>query len=293
MIKSDNRALYILTIAIIFFAIVSSAMGLFYMDGGRPYNFVNQYGDTIKIYGDGIYTHDSYSKALISRGTDFTILFIAIPLLIASLVYDIKRKTLKSRMLLTSVISLFTYYSTSISFGVTYNKLHLIYIVLFSVSFFSLIIAMSSIDTKTVSKYVEGTFSYRGINILLILTGISLVVAWLPDIIGSLLSNRSLELIEVYTTEITYILDMGIISPVAFICFYLLKKKDGMGFVLLEMLLIVCILIGIMLPIQTIFQLQGGIQIPFPVLITKVGIFCLLAFYALFFEIRLFKSIKA
>lgn len=77
MIKSDNKALYILTIAIIFFAIVSSAMGLFYMDGGRPYNFVNQYGDTIKIYGDGIYTHDSYFKALISRGTDFTILFIA------------------------------------------------------------------------------------------------------------------------------------------------------------------------------------------------------------------------
>lgn len=293
MIKSNNKALHILILAIIFFTIVSSATGLFYTDGGQPYDFVNQYGDTIKIYGDGIYAHDSYFKAHISRGTDFTMLFVAIPLLIASLMYDIKRKTLKSRMLLTSIVSLFTYYSTSISFGVVYNKLHLIYIALFSASFFALIIAINSFDIKTVPKCVEASFLNKGINLFLIFTGIALIIAWLPDIISSLFFNRSLALIEVYTTEITYILDMGIISPVALICFYLLKKKDGMGFVLLEMLLTVCILIGIMLPIQTIFQMQAGIEIPLPALITKMGIFCLLALFALLFEVRLIKNIKS
>lgn len=39
----------------------------------------------------------------------------------------------------------------------------------------------------------------------LIVTGISLFVAWLPDIITSIKNGTSLDLIEVYTTEITYI----------------------------------------------------------------------------------------
>ena len=38
-------------------------------------------------------------------------------------------------------------------------------------------------------------------------------------------SAGRLQLTEVYTTEITYILDTGIVSPTAFICRYLLKKK--------------------------------------------------------------------
>jgi hypothetical protein len=62
------------------------------------------------------------------------------------------------------------------------------------------------------------------------------------------------ELIEVYTTVVTYVLDMGVIGPVAMICLYLLKKRSGMGYILLEMLLTVCIIFGVMLPIQTAFQ---------------------------------------
>ena len=36
-------------------------------------------------------------------------------------------------------------------------------------------------------------------------------MAWLPDIIPTLIKDSPLALIEVYTTEPTYVLDMGII----------------------------------------------------------------------------------
>lgn len=81
------------------------------------------------------------------------------------------------------------------------------------------------------------------------IAGISLFIAWFPDIVTSIINRTSLELIEVYTTEITYVPDMGI-----------------------------------MLPIQSVFQLFGGISIPFPALITKIFIFVILAVFAVYFE---------
>ncbi len=287
-----NKTLHILTIMIILLSIVVTVTGVFYSTNGKPYDFVNQYGDIVKMYGNGIYAHDSYFKAPIFRGTDFTMLFLSTPLLIFTLIFDLKRNTLKSKMLLASVISVFTYYSASIAFGVTYNNLLLAYIGLFSLSFFGLVVAFLSIDLKKITENLSSQISSKGIYIFLIITGISLFIAWLPDIISAVMAGRSLSLIEVYTTEITYVLDMGIISPVAFISLYLLKKRNGLGLVLLQMLLILCIIIGIMLPVQSIFQVSAGIEIPMPALITKVAIFSLMSIFALFFEIKLIKNIK-
>jgi len=208
------------------------------------------------------------------------------------LILDVKKKKLKNRLFLMSVISLFTYYSTSIAFGVTYNILFLVYVALFSASLFGLIIAIKSIDTKLVAESMGDTLPFKGIYIFLTLIGIALIIAWLPDIINSLVIGRSLEKIEVYTTEITYVLDMGVIVPIAFICLVELKKRSGIGYVLLELLLTVCSLIGITLPIQTIFQVTAGISIPIVAILTKVASFIILAFFALYFNIKFFNNMK-
>ena len=73
----------------------------------------------------------------------------------------------------------------------------------------------------------------NGLKIFLVFCGISLFVAWLPDIILSLVNKKSLELIEIYTTQITYVLDMGIVSPLMFICLYNLSKDKNIGYILL------------------------------------------------------------
>ncbi|WP_258879989.1 hypothetical protein [Clostridium estertheticum] len=65
-----------------------------------------------------------------------------------------------------------------------------------------------------------------------------------------------------------------------------------MGYILLGILLTVCSFMGIMLPIQTVFQLLAGISIPMAAIVTKVGIFVLLAFFSLYFNIKLFKNMK-
>ncbi|MCM0650173.1 hypothetical protein NBE98_17540 [Clostridium swellfunianum] len=293
MSKNRDKSLHLVTLLIIIFSIITSSMGLLYKTGGKAYDFVNQYGDTVKIYGDGLYAHDSYFMAPIFRGTDFTILFFAIPILITALVLDIKRKGLKHRIFLISIISLFTYYSTGIAFGVTYNVLHLIYIALFSSSLFGLIIAISTIDKEQIENSTGDKLPFKGIYVFLLLTGISLIVAWLPDIIKSLALGRSLELIEIYTTQITYVLDMGIIAPTALMCIYELKKRSKIGYILLALLLTVCTVVGIMLPIQTVFQLKAEIPLSLAAAVTKIATFVVLAFFALYFNIKFYRNIKS
>lgn len=290
MRDGEIKALYGLAFLVAALSIIAAATGVFYTVGGEPYEVVNQYGDAIKIYGKGIYAHDSYFKAPIFRGTDFIMLFLTVPLLLAATIWDIAKCSLKSNLMLTSLLAMFLYYSTSLAFGVTYNSLHLIYIALFSSSLFAFILAMLRFDYRQIERAIK-LKTFTGIYIFLALTGAALFAAWLPDIIGALTANRSLSLIEVYTTEITYVLDMGIISPAAFIAIYLLKSKKGMGYVISTILLTICTIIGIMLPEQTAFQTWAGIILPPPVLITKVGSFVLLAIFALYFNFRLLRSI--
>ncbi|WP_243278091.1 hypothetical protein [Clostridium yunnanense] len=186
----------------------------------------------------------------------------------------------------------FSCYSASIVFGVTYNVLHLVYIALFSSSLFGLIIAFNTIDKTQVEHRMGDKVSSKGVYMFLLLTGISLIVAWLPDIIKSLVSGRSLELIEVYTTQITYVLDMEIIAPTALICLSELKKRSSVGYILLPLLLTVCTIVGIMLPIQTIFQIKVGISLPIGAIVTKIGTFIVLALFALYFNLKFYKNIR-
>lgn len=291
LLATADRALYGLTIAILVLGSVAAGYGLFDLSAGQPHEVTNPYGDLVKLYGRGLYRHDSFFRAPIFRGTDFTMFFVACPALVLALLRDMLSKTLKARLFLVSGISCFTYYASSIAFGVTYNSLHLVYILLFTASFFGLVVGMMSLNYTRLAHHIRHTLPYRGVYLFLALTGVALFVAWLPDILTALAARRPLLLIETYTTEITYVLDMGLVAPTAFVCLYLLRKRVALGYVLLDILLTLCVLMGIMLPIQTIFQLQAGIELPLAVLITKVATFCLLAAFALYFKIQAMRNI--
>jgi len=286
-----NKAFHILSIFIIVLVIISGGFGLFYGTNGQSYDFINQYGDTVKMCGDGIYKNDSYFMAHIFKGSDFTALFLALPLMIIALIMDIKYNTLKSKLFLTAIITFFLYYLVSYSMGVTYNVLHLVYISLLSCTLFASILGYGFL--KTYSIKVSKKIYTNGLKIFLVFCGLSLFIAWLPDIIVSLINKKSLGLIEIYTTQITYVLDMAIISPLIFICLYNLGKNNNVGYILLGINLTMLSLVGILVIFQTIFQNRAGIELPVEAAITKVGIFVLLAIAAIYYEIKLFKNIQS
>lgn len=285
----NNKSLFkILDVLIILLVLVVTILGICSFNTTHSYEFVNQYGDHVQMWGSGIYAHDSYFKAPIFIGSDATILFVVLPLSMITFFKTMKEQSVENNIGTFSIISLLLYYSASLAFGVTYNPLHLVYIALFAVCFFSVCMIFGKLHTVAILHEKVCTYPFtKGMKVFLIVSGISLFVAWLPDIIMSLTSGSSLELIEVYTTEITYVLDMGIISPLIFITYYLVKHHRFVGYVLLRMIFKICMCVGIMLPIQTVFQLLAGIEIPIPALITKTLIFVVMAVFAAYFEYRI------
>ena len=224
--KKQLTKFEILIIVIILLLIIIATVGFISFHTDSSYFVKNQYGDDVRIFGAGIYSHDSYFRAPIFIGSDATMLFLTVPLLAIALVVEIKNRTEKAKLFLNALLGMVLYYSASIAFGVTYNSLLLAYIALFATSLFALIISMKQIDIDALRRLHGKPLPMKGISVFLVVTGLALFLAWMPDIIASLISSEPLALIEVYTTEVTYILDVGIISPLMFICLYLLKKDD-------------------------------------------------------------------
>lgn len=143
-----KKLIHILTFIVVVFAFITSGVGLFYTNGGEVYTIISQYGNEIKLYGNGIYKNDSAFLAPIFRGTDFIVFFVVIPLLLYFIYLDKKLKSLKSSLRLTSLLFVIFYYAFGIAFGVIFNALHLVYIVLLSTSFFALLFATHQLTTE-------------------------------------------------------------------------------------------------------------------------------------------------
>ena len=290
-----TKPLLVLILLVLVLAGFVSASGLFDPSRGSSITILNPYGDSVELAGNGLYAWDSAFKAPIFRGTDLVVLLLVCPLLAVALGLAIRRLTLRRHLLLDAVLAVTLYYSASLAFGVTFNRLHLAYIALFSASLFAFIWLTSQLASRALADSItRGTrirLPYRGFFTFLILSGLALIGAWLPDILAAHAAGRSLALIENYTTEITYVLDMGIIGPAALLTAWLLKRRTTLGYIILTQLLMLCSIIGIMLPVQTLFQAQAGIVLPLPVLVTKIATFLILAVFAAYFLVRLLKAV--
>lgn len=157
------------------------------------YEFVNQYGQNIHMWGAGIYAHDSYFKAPIFIGSDVTILLFIIPLSIVTFFKTRKEQSIEYDIRSFGIVSLLLYYSASLAFGVTYNRLHLIYIALFSVCFFSVSILFAKLHTTGIRQRKVCSYPFtKGMKVFLLAAGISLFAAWLPDIIVSFAGKHNI-----------------------------------------------------------------------------------------------------
>ena len=187
---------------------------------------------------------------------------------------------------LISMYAITFYYAASIAFGVTYNNLFLVYMVLFSCSLFGMFYHVYRLNwDKTI-------VSTKGIRVFLIISGIALYVAWFPDIVPNLFTGQPLPLIGVYTTMITYVLDMGIVSPLCFVTLVLLNQKKSLGTLLWAIMLRACIVVGTMIIPQTICQLASGCELPLPALLTKGMSFVILGAFAIYLNHKLYREVE-
>lgn len=285
-----SSALLSLAFLIAMLAIFAASVGLFSNAEGAPRAFSTLRGQTVQLYGRGLYRHDTVLMGAGFRGVDAVTLLIGVPLLMwSTLLY--RNGSLPGGVLLTGTLAYFLYNYASMAFGAAYNSLFLIYIALFSASLFGFVLAFTSFDLNALPNRFSNRLPRRAIVVYLFAVATVLALLSGGDVGGSLRVGGVPEVIGSYTTAVTYVLDLGVVAPAALLAGILLLRGDGIGYLLASTLLTVNLTLGIALMAQGAAILLAGVALTRWQIATLILSFVVLSLVGMFLTLVLLRDL--
>ncbi len=232
-----NRSIYVLVGLIALLSIIVSLVGIFSSGGPGNYEFDAITGETVTIYGIGVYAYDSVSVASQGIASDVITLLLGVPLLLIALILWHKH-SFRGTLLLTGTLGYFLYTYTSYVFLWMYNPFFILYVILMSSSLFAFIMMMMSMDYVNIKDYFSPKLSIKLFASYQYLIGTFIFILWMGKIIPTIFEGETPVGLEHYTTLVIQGMDLGIIVPVAFLSATLLIKKKPMGYVITSVVLV-------------------------------------------------------
>lgn len=268
--------------------VVVSGTALATFRPGRQFAITSRYGEPVEIFGAGIYARDSLLRATIFTGVDLVMLLL-VPVLLWSV--RAAASSVRAQLGVLALLGVWAYYALSLSIGVTYNWLFLAYTALLGATAFATVGQWATLDRVELASSCDWRLGDAAVTVFLILGTLSVSVAWLPDIVGSWLNGGVLSSVEVYTTEITYALDLGLLAPLMITALVQVRRRTPLGLVMYAWLVVTCLVVALQVTAGTFFQLAVGIDFPLAVMVTKIGIFVVMGALALWLLTRLHRSL--
>jgi hypothetical protein len=210
------------------------------------------------LFISGLYRDSRYlvDQAL---GQDLVTLFIALPALAVTLFF-VRRGSARATLAWIGLLGYMLYTYTTYAFGSAFNEFFLIYVALFSLSIFTLVAAVSGIDPAAWQKRFDVDTPHRPVAAFLILCGFMVSALWLPDIIRFLMTGKlpvSLVLAGI-PTNFVYVMDLGLVVPLAFLTGISLWRRLPWGFILAGAMLTKVATLGLALLSMVWFMTRGG-----------------------------------
>jgi hypothetical protein len=274
-----KKSVSFLVCLIAFFSFIATTFGIFTNQGGSQSKFKSVFGETISIYGKGLYKNDSVAMAQQAIAQDYVTLFVGIPLLLLSLYFS-KKGLMKGRLLLTGTLGYFLYTYASYSFLSMYNSMFLLYVLLMSASFFSFTMMMMTFDMKKLQYSFNQRLPVKFIGGFLLLVSFCFGMMWLGKIVPSLISDAPPAGLEHYTTLVIQALDLGFVIPVGILAGLLIIRRTPFGYLLASIIIIKDITLITALTMMAILQKIAGINVSM-VLIAIVALINLLVIFCL------------
>ncbi len=283
-----KKPISILVIIIIVLSFAASAYGVFSRQGPGQHEFKSLYGETVQLYGKGLYQNNSVSIASQGIAQDVVTMILGIPLLIVSL-YLFRKGLLKGRLLLAGTLGYFLYSYTSYVFLCMYNPLFLVYVILMSSSLFAFILILMSFDLEKLGSCFHPKMPVRFLSGFLFFLAAVLGLMWLGMIVPPLLKGTVPPPLEHYTTLVVQAMDLGFVVPTAILGGVLLLKRKPFGYLLTSVMIIKGLSMGTALTAMIIGQLLAGVTISFAVIVLFPAV-NLLMVYCMFIVMKNIKE---
>jgi len=282
-----KKTIGVLTVLIIVLSLTATITGIFYKTGGESFDFTTLRGETISVYGSGLYRYDSRSAVSQAVAQDIVTLAVGIPLLVMAL-FLFHKNRLRGKLLLTGTLGYFLYTYISYSVMAAYNSLFLVYTALYSLSLFAFILSIRIIDVNVLLKKITIKFPRKTISFFLFLLGFMLLLLWLRRIVPSLINNTVPVGLESYSTLVIQAMDLGLIVPVAILSAILLLKKKSWGYLLASVILVK----GLAMLIAVSAMVVGMVLSDVPITIMELILFPAFAFIGIIMTVLLFRNIS-
>jgi hypothetical protein len=270
-------------------ALLSASLGLLTPGDGSLTLFTTVRGETVQVWGQGLYKYDTPLGATGFLAADTITLALAIPILIISfLMY--RRGSLKGGLLLAGTLSYFLYNYISMGFGAAYNNLFLAYTLIFAASLYGLILLLLFFDLGTLPAHFGAGLPRKGIGIFLIVSGVIVSLIWLAlSILPALIASKAPPEAYYYTTFTTGIIDIGLVAPALLLGGALIRRGTPFGYLLASTLLIFTCILGANLTAGGIIQVAKKVVTIGQAMAFTVP-FVILTLIAVWFTVALFRN---
>lgn len=277
----------IFVLLIIVFAFIATVTSIFIDTDGVGFKYESIRGESIQIYGKGLYRHMSADVAIQGIAQDYITLFIGLPLLLISLYFYRKGNFIGKIVLTGGLLYIFISYLIYLTMGM-YNYLFLVYVTVVAMAFISLGILLVSFDLDQLDKIYaqEKTMKYSGV--FLIVNSILIAFLWLNVVVPPLFKGTIYpEGLDHYTTLIVQGLDLSLFLPISFVSGYLAVKKNKYGYLFSLVQLIFLFLLMIALTSKLLFMRAAGQSV-----IPAIFIMPTISLLSMSFAFRLLKKLQ-
>jgi len=283
-----EKSIAILVIAIALLASVATIAGIVTDEGPGEFTHESIRGEFVQIYGQGLYRHMSADVAPQGIAQDYITLFLAVPLLILSLLLA-RRGSLRGRYLLAGVLAYFFVTYLFYLVMAMYNTLFVIYVVLLGCSFFALAFTLAAFDIDGLPDRFAETAPVRPAGGFLLINAFAIGLLWLHIVVPPLFDGTMIPLeTEHYTTLIVQGLDLAILLPLAIISGIWFIRREPAGYLIAPVYLIfLSILMTALLAKIVTMGLLGQRIIP------AVFFIPVFAAFSIYFSARLLQSCQA
>jgi hypothetical protein len=201
----------------------------------------------------GLYREGALRAAM--RGQDLVTL-AALPVLAAALP-GLRRGSANATTLALGLLGYLAYTYTGAAFAYRFNPLFLVYVALFSLSVTAVGALVAGAD---VAALAARPAPRRATAAFLVLVALFLAASELGQIVPALLAGRAPDLLV--TSEgagnFVYVLDLGVVAPLAMVSAVLLRRGSGWGDLVGGCLLIKAATMGLALLSMTLFTWREG-----------------------------------
>lgn len=256
------KTAFVLSYLIVLLAVIASAGGLIFRSAYRDNAFVK----TTWL------------------GNDAITLFLAVPILVAALVFS-QRGSLKAQLVWMGVLDYLLYNYAFYLFGTAFNVFFLVYVALLGLSIFALIFGLINLDVNRISQQVRERTPVKWIGGYFLFVAFGLSAVYLSQSIGFIFTGQVPSIVTTsgHPTNVVFALDLTLLVPWLVLGALWLMKRQPWGFALTGILSIKGPLYTLVLTVNTILvmrtELATGGELPLWATLTVLGSLAGIVFY--------------